>query len=894
MPGSDSRPRLTAARRRVLDRLLAELLDCSPAARARRCNELETSHPRLSRWLRPLLEASIEATMETPAVFERLGSRALDSLEVERDRLAPGTRLGPWRIVELSGLGGMGLVYKGKRDDGLFELDVAIKVMRTRDPGFRERIASETRMLARLDHPGIARVLDGGETAEGLPYLVMDWVPGENLDTRVQRDRPSCITCLDLFEQVADAVAHAHKRLIVHADIKPANVRVLPDGRTRLLDFGVARLIAEGDSSARGALALTPSFAAPEQLDGEPATTQTDVWALGALLRWMMSADPGWQQQPLRPEQVELPRAREFCTIVDKAMAPDPEQRYSGVPALLEDLFAWRTGFPVSVRRIGVAGRLMLWARRHGVAATLGGLGLVSTIAGVAGLAWQSRIVTAERDVARYEAQRSAMLREQFVMLFRDAARDAEDAAQISARELLAESVDRVDEQLAGDPVARAAVKAMFGELYIAMDDFAAAEPLLREFAESGDVETSPLLRAMALSDLAQIELRRGASAEALDLTAKSLAILDSLPGEHAARHADVLQIRGQAMRGAGRWEEAVGTLEKALTLAAQDVPGRVLARVANNLATTMIYSGRSAEAMPHLETALENWRALDMADSSDALTVMANLAGLLHQQGRIDEAELLYREAIQTRAGRFGDSGALAAAYLNLANLLSMRNQVDQARGFATRGREMIVRFEGEDSINHARALTTQGRVLKIAGEQQRAAEMFQQALQVFESRVGSDHLFTLITRLHQAELLRETSPEQAVASLSEIIEKMNQLGTVSDSHLAPAWCELARAELERGRGEAALAAARQCTDRRQAAFPPDSWYLAEADALRAASELLLGDEIGAEKLHAARARLAETFGAGHPKLRWCDRWIASLQPESRQAAVSTESRPG
>ncbi|MFU8877104.1 MAG: protein kinase domain-containing protein [Wenzhouxiangellaceae bacterium] len=876
MTKPERKPRLTPARRRLLDRLLEQLLELSPGQRIRRAGRLQETHPRLSRWVQPLLEAFSETDAEAPTVFDRLGQRALEQVEIERDRLPSGTRLGPWEIVEISGLGGMGVVYQGRRADGLFELEVAIKVMRTRDPGFRERIASETRLLARLDHPGIARILDGGETQDGLPYLVMDWVAGENLDARVARDRPTCMTCLDLFEQVAQAVGHAHQRLIVHADIKPANIRVLPDGRAKLLDFGVARVLGEGGAD-RKALALTPAFAAPEQRAGEPVTTQTDLWALGALLRWMLTCERSRPNQPLRPEQVSLPRAREICAIVNKAMADSPDQRYSGVPALLEDLQALRGGFPVAAAGSSMPGRLLLWARRRMLAASLGALAVLSLVGGLTGLAWQGRIVSAERDVARFEADRSAMLREQMVLLFRDAAQTAHGSGEMSARELLAESARRVDEQLAADPVARAGVKAMLGELYIAMDDFSAAEPLLREFVESRHPETSPLLQALALSDLAQIELRKGASDDALELTAEALAILESLPGQHAERIADVRQIRGQALRGLGRWDEALASLEQARKLVADQQPSRVLARVDNNLAATLMYAGRAVEAMPHMQAALDNWRALGLADSSDALTVMANLAGLLHQQGRIDEAEPLYLEAIELRREKFGESGALAAAYLNLANLLAMRYRLDEALDRVEDGRRMMVRFEGQDSINHGRALSTQGRVLMTAAQFERAEAVLQQAQQVFESRVGPDHLFSEVNRLHLASLLRQVSPEQAGKPLSETIERLRALGAAARPHLASAQCELARLELELGRAEAAIAASQTCAELRQQVFPSDSWYLAEADAIQAAAGSMLGNPGAGERLQAARARLARTFGPGHPQLQWCDRWIAA-----------------
>jgi len=874
---------LTPMRRKLLDGLLDELLDLDADERRRRMETLWQRHPRIAKQAERLLALAESETGLYATSLERSARTALDAAELRRDQLPEGTRLGAWKIAALAGRGGMGLVYRAQRADGRFEKDVAIKLMRRRHAGFAERLASETRLLARLDHPSVARVIDGGDTGDGRAYMVMDWVSGADLDRYLSERAPDqdsgradADARLALFEQIAVAVEHAHQRLVVHGDIKPGNVRVQEDGRAVLLDFGIARIV-EDEHEDDAPLGFTPGFAAPEQREGQPATTQTDVWSLGALLYWMLGGE-GRPNAPVDAALPRLPRRADLAAILNRALAEDPGHRYSGVSALLTDVRALREDRPVTARRLGSLGRLRLWTRRHRLAAALGALATVSIIAGVAAQVWQARIVAAERDLARFEANRSALLREQFVMLFREAASGAEPGSELSARELLDSSAALAEKTLASDPAALASVKAMFGEIYISMDDFAAAEPLLRSYVESEAGRDSPLLRAMVVADLAQIELRQGNSERALELTGEALTILENRPARATERVADVLGIRGQALRGLGEWERAIETLREAQAMArtaAGDRSTRLLARTANNLGTTLFYAGRIDEAIPAMEYALRQWRELGLADTSDALTVMTNLASLSHRQGRLDQAEQLYQEAIERRERQFGASGALGAAYLNYGSLLALRYRIDEARRSVMRGIDLITRFEGEETISHARGLMTLGRVLMTAEDWDRAAENIDRASEMFGQLVGDQHLYTEIAHLQQARVMARSAPDPARRRFESVIEALSVLRPASDTYLADSWCALARLEINQGRGQAALDAAEQCATLRREHFPDSSWSRAEARAIHAAARVLLGQEQAREQLREARIAMANSLGEGHPDLRWCDRLL-------------------
>ncbi len=878
MSGARASDRLTPWRRRVLDRLLDEFLDLEADERHQRLGQLAARHPRVAAWLSRLLEAAEYESELFETSLARASRQTLDRFELEGEQLEPGACLGPWQIDGMAGHGGMGVVYRGHRADGRFERQVAIKLMRRRHPDFAERLAQETRLLARLDHPSVARILDGGQTGDGRCYMVMDWVAGENLDHALKRQVDPPTRLLELFEQVAEAVAHAHQRLVVHGDIKPANIRIETDGRAVLLDFGIARVIEGDDTDPDAARAFTPAFAAPEQRAGQPATTQTDVWSLGALLAWMARGGVVEAPDRLVPDQVRFERAADLTAIVHKATADEASGRYSGVPALLADLRRLRSQRPISARPAGAMRRLGLWARRHSTAAALGLLAIASVAIGVVSQTWQARIVAAERDVARFEAERSALLREQFTLLFREAAAAAEPGEELSARDLLSSSVLLAEDTLGSDPAALAAIKAMLGEIYLALDDFAAAEPLLRSFVESDSDAVSPLLRAMGYGDLAQVELRKGNSEQALDLIDTALATLQRRPGDYTERRADLMGIRGQVLRGLGRWDEAIATLREALAMGqAHREDSRLVARTANNLGATLFYSGRSSEALPVMEYALQRWRALGLEDGSDSLTVMTNLASLLHQRGDLDRAEPLYRELIDRRQRRFGASGALGAAYLNYASLLSMRYLPAEAEKHVQQGLDMIVRFEGEASVNHARALLVFGRVLTTVGEFARAEVFLDQAVAMFAELLGADHLFSKVALMYRARLSVAMQAERGRNELQAVIDALEPLRPGADSHLAVAHCEMARLEIMRGQASAGLAAAGRCRALRENSFAPDSWLLAEVDALEAAARMQLGQDRAREQLAAARDRLAAVLGPGHPDLRWCDRMLES-----------------
>ena len=384
--------------------------------------------PALKQELRSLLAHHVDETDSEPMLAQPIA----DGLAAGLSR--QGERFGAWEIVRPMGSGGMGEVFEARRADGSFEGRAAIKVIKRGmdSAAVLQRFAQERRALARLDHPNIARLLDAGLSADGLPYFVMEYVDGTPLD-EAARTRPVDAR-LTLFLQLADAVSYAHRNLLVHRDLKPGNVLVNAEGQVKLLDFGIAKALdpladASADTSLGSARPFTPNYASPEQVRAEPLGTATDVYSLGVLLYVMLTgvrptghgagtADEAARavldEEPTRPSTLPAglvldpawPAARrriegDLDNIVLKALEKQQERRYSSVEAFADDVRRFMAGHPVTAHRASPLYVASKFVRRHRAAVSAGAAGVFALAVGLAAFAWQAR----EARIARDEAQ---------------------------------------------------------------------------------------------------------------------------------------------------------------------------------------------------------------------------------------------------------------------------------------------------------------------------------------------------------------------------------------------------------------------------------------------------------------------------------------------------------
>ena len=351
-----------AFNRRVM-RMFEDMLDQPEESRADWLDSICADDPAIRQAVRAMIDAGRSAHL-LPTAPPEAPAAAMDENR-------PG-RIGQYRVIDELGRGGMGIVYLGERDDGLFEHKVAIKLIRRTllSERARERFATERRILARLRHPHIAHMHDGGITADGDPYIVMEAVQGEPITDYCTRRRLDLKARLALFGEAADAIDHAHRNLIVHADIKPGNVVVEDRFGVKLLDFGVARLLSEAEAGAERGIGYTPGYASPARVAGLPPTPADDIYAIGLLLQALLADVPGHDG--------------DLSAIVAKATEDDPERRYGTVRELVDDLDRWQSHRPTSVTPPGRLRRTYLLWRRHRLALTLGGVIATGLIVGIA------------------------------------------------------------------------------------------------------------------------------------------------------------------------------------------------------------------------------------------------------------------------------------------------------------------------------------------------------------------------------------------------------------------------------------------------------------------------------------------------------------------------------
>ena len=461
----------------------------------------------------PALHAELSALFAADAgqgLLEKTAISLLPQADTEPDVPA---RIGPWRITGVAGRGGMGAVYLGERDDGQFEQRAALKLIRTGmdTPQLRARFLRERQILAALKHPHIAVLLDGGVTESGAPYFAMERVDGQPIDAWCDVHQASLRQRIELVVQICAAVQHAHQNLIVHRDLKPSNVLIDAEGRVKLLDFGIAKLVDRTDGT-EGTFERphTPGFAAPEQINGGAITTATDVYGLGVVLFWLLAG-----RGPKVPEEtlvrvaaqatdaqaqargVGSPRllARslggDLNAIVSQCLRDEPAQRYGSAGALALDLTAWLRGAPVTARTptVGYVLRKFVLRHRWGVAAAL--VATLSLLGGTLGVWWEAQ--RAERAAREAEAQLS-YLRSVLDVL----APSTADARELNRSKLVASAAQKAREALAAQPASLSGVELQLAQVAQSSGD----APQALELAEAARKRREQLYGAEALPTL--------------------------------------------------------------------------------------------------------------------------------------------------------------------------------------------------------------------------------------------------------------------------------------------------------------------------------------------------------------------------------------------------------
>lgn len=773
------------------------------------------------------------------------------------DGVPAGARLGPWRLLAEIGRGGMGTVYLAERADEEFHKRVAIKVVKRgmdTDEVLR-RFRQEREILAALEHPNVARLLDGGAGDDGRPYLVMEHVDGEPITAWCARRGAPVEARLQLFATACRAVQFAHRNLVVHRDIKPSNVLVTTAGEVKLVDFGIAKLLDGRDDAGApltrtGVHVLTPEYSAPEQRLGRPVTTATDVYALGVLLHELLTGrrpSDGDVAPPSAAVEGALRRRLrgDLDTIVRKALAPEPERRYLSAGDLADDVARHLEGRPVQARPATLGYRLRRFVGRHraGVAAGV----LLAALATGLGVYHDARI---RRERALAERQRDKAGR---VVGFLTEMLSAADPLRaqgdtITVLDVLARSERRLDSTLVAEPEVREELWRVIGATYRELGDYPRALRLLgRAHAEGRarrGARDSLVLETAA--DLAAVHLAMGRHDEAGRLTREVLAARRARHGEEHPLVAASLTALGELRWAQGDYTGAAEALERALAINRRTGAGaEVLAFTLNDLGAVLRSLGRNAEAGAALREALAlRQRALG-PNHPGVATSMLNVAAVARDAGDYAAAESLFRASLAIRRRAFGDAHAeVAGSMIGLAYTLQARRRYAPAESLFRNALAMNVRLLGARHPEVGMDTYALAALLHERGDVAEAELRYREAVAVLESAAGDAHPNTATARLMLGRLLVERGDaaggerllRRAAAARRAALGESHPQVAIAEADLGWSLARLGRiAEAESLLARGAAAWRPRPTSRDSAATRRMEWQRAEVRALQA-----------------------------------------------------------
>ncbi len=810
-----------------------------------------------------------------------------------------GEMIGPYRIIRALGSGGMGEVYLCERADDHYHQHVAIKLVNRglMSKQVYNRLRTERQILASLDHPNIARLLDGGATADGVPYLVLEYIDGEPIDVYCNRLRLSVDRRLQLFRTVCSAVHAAHRSLVVHRDLKPSNILVTADGTLKLLDFGIAKLLDVRAASHTVALTqadirvMTPDHAAPEQVRGGLITTASDVYVLGVLLYQLLCGKRAFEvrglrlaeverliceEQPPAPSQrlrgiarenpVEIERiadergttpaklvrqlAGELDTIVMMAMRKEPDRRYGSVEQLAADVELYQKDMPVIARKDTWPYRSRKFLGRHvfGVAASALVMLLLAGFA--VSMYVQAERVRRERDLtaaqrtrAEVERNRAERVSEFLVDLFQRSDPSEARGADVTAREILERGAQRVDTELKQEPQTQAVLMDAMGRVYLGLGLSERAAPLLERSVElrrqlyGGQSPTT----AAGMRSLAMARLDKGDLSGAEQLLRAALQIQSEAPARNADEIAATTQSLATVLLTRGDFEAAASLYREAISrlVALHGERHMAVTSALNELALVMLNRGDYAEAERLYSQALAIDRELLGNDHPQVLLQVASLATALQMQGKLAEAEPLFLESIATAE-----------------------------------------RVLGAEHPNTIRARDNYGYFLQAKGENAAAERVAREVLALDQRVRGPGHYYVGYDMASLAGLLYDSGHlDEAETLYHKALTIYRTTLPQSHQYVAAALTGLARVFAERGDAAQVV----EMTDRAIAIWrkelPEDHWQVANSRAVLGRSDMRSGKLAQAESILLANyALLEKQRGVNDLNTRRTRRWLAEL----------------
>jgi serine/threonine-protein kinase len=867
------------------------------------------------------------------------GRRAalLDDLQQEHG----ASRVGPYVLLRELGRGGMGIVHLAERAEGGFRQQVAIKLVKRGmdSDAIVSRFLRERQILASLDHPNLARLLEGGATDEGQPWFAMELVEGEPLTVWCESRAAGLTERLRLFVDACRVVHYAHGRMVIHRDIKPGNMMVTPDGRLKLLDFGVAKLLADepddaGSITRTGLHPRTPAYAAPEQVRGGDVTTATDVYGLGLVLFELVTGRRPYAIEGRSDEELErlicetdppLPssvaagrpwivksRLADLDAVILKALRKEPERRYSSAEAFALDVERILSGRTVEARPDSVGYRASRFVGRHRVGVAASAAAALALVAGLIGTAWQAMVASRERDRARVEAERALRTKEFLSEVFRASNPAESRGKEISARDLLERGVARVEKDLADQPAIQAEllrdmavsfwtlgeaerakvvveralalqresaggpslleaeILTSMGGILLELADHPGAEKARRQALE---INTALLASddpriASSMGDLGLVLMRQGRLDEAEPLLRGSYEILVKRLGEENDKTARSLVDLAELSMAKAAPKEAVALYSRALETA-RKMHGETHPNVAElygRLGNALRESGDLAGAESMMREALKGYKELLGEEHPTVAANIATLAVLLHNKGDLAGAEEGFRDALARARKVPGMEGDVSRILGNLAAVVGDRGKLDEAVLVFT---EAVLETKGVFGPDHPRladALWQQAGAMIASGKPREALVPLGDSLRIYEATYGPEHARTMAARarLGQANL-EMGSDEEAEKLFLHVIDVQRRNARGEDRTTLNAMVSLGRAQvrLRRAGSETNL---RETLDLAARLLPEKHWRRGEIESIVGACLRAIGKKDDAMPLlRSGLEKLNSGLGAEH-----------------------------
>ncbi|MCH7701593.1 MAG: serine/threonine protein kinase [Planctomycetes bacterium] len=712
-----------------------------------------------------------------------LDGSAADAFPELLDHAGPqsmkGRRVGAYELLRPIAAGGMGAVFLAQRADRQYEKKVAIKLIKRHlaTPETIVRFRMERQTLAGLEHPNIAGLQDGGVTDDGLPYLVMEFVDGVSIDRYCDDRRLSVVERLELFRTVCSAVLFAHQNLIVHRDLKPSNILVTADGVPKLLDFGIAKVLDPTRPTAATQVTagriMTPEYASPEQIRGEPITTATDVYSLGVVLYELLTGCRPYsiksripheieraicEEEPAKPSTVAItsgagppkttpgrPLAADLDSIVLKAMRKEPDRRYASIEQFSEDIRRHLVGLPVIARKDTFSYRAAKFIRRNKVPVTAAGVVLLSLIAGMVATSWQSRVAIRANAVAQKQTRKAERVNT-FLNSMLASAQPSEKGKDVTVREILDNAAREIDTGLGDEPEVEAEVHMTLGATYRELGHYAESE---RHFEAAFTIrrrifgQKHPSV-AETLNAQGMLARAAGRYDDAERLYRRSLVMRVELFGEHDAAVAETMNNLGVLLKRKGLLDEAASYYRRALTIR-RTLFGdrhRDVATSMCNLAAVLKNQSRYDDAMGLYRDALSIFRDVLGPEHYRVAVCQNNLALLLQETGDYAGAETLLREALAIRREVFGDEVVgVSTGLKNLALTLMAMGKVSEAESLLREALVLDRKLRDAEHPSLANTLNSLADLLASRGEYDEAEVLCAEGLAIRRKRLSGDH---------------------------------------------------------------------------------------------------------------------------------------------------------